>query len=261
MLSEKIDECDIHPESGSPWIFCEESDTEEESSPHVQRMGSSMTQRTSSQSGLQRQSSTSEGTSSRSGCKQRGSGGSGTVASERMSSQSGLHGSSATSSRSSAAGAGPTSRSMSTASGSAEATERGMLGAGQETVTPKASAPQNPWNRFQRDNKGKGLSKRTMSQIYDYEKKQLSQSTSVAGILFVSCWVNLAFTIYNAIVNTMELLNPRFLFFQMEICVYRIPLLWQVPVAGGTSRRHKPGPRSQWMRVAANGVCVWCISI
>ena len=32
--------------------------------------------------------------------------------------------------------------------------------------------PANPWNRFQRDHKGLGLSKQTMSKIYQYEKRR-----------------------------------------------------------------------------------------
>ena len=43
-------------------------------------------------------------------------------------------------------------------------------GVDRSVVAPKESTPQNPWNRFQKDHKGKGLSKKTMSQIYQYEK-------------------------------------------------------------------------------------------
>jgi hypothetical protein len=36
--------------------------------------------------------------------------------------------------------------------------------------SPKEKDLSNPWNRFQRENRGKGLSKTTLAKIYQYEK-------------------------------------------------------------------------------------------
>ena len=87
---------------------------------------------------------TSRSTSTQSGFKQRG-------------------GSSITEQRgaSSAAGFGAAT-SPSTASGSASVSEAQR--------SPKEKDLSSPWNRFQRENRGKGLSKTTLAKIYQYEK-------------------------------------------------------------------------------------------
>ena len=74
----------------------------------------------------------------------------------------------------SAAGAMPRS---STAEGPERCGERrepaeNFSGVGSEAVTPKEGTPNNPWNKFQKDHAGKGLSKKTMSQIYQFQKKR-----------------------------------------------------------------------------------------
>ena len=149
-------------ELGSPWILCGESDTDNDEPP----VRSATAKRMSSRSGSQHSasSSMSKSASSQSGLQQRAD----------PSSSSSLPSGAASASRVLAA---ETSSSAS-ASGSAAVNERGISGADHEVMTPKESAPTNPWNQFQKDNKGKGLSKKTMSQIYQYEKaKQLSKGT------------------------------------------------------------------------------------
>jgi len=74
----------------------------------------------------------------------------------------------------SAAGAIPRS---STAEGPERCGERcepaeNFSGVGIEAETPKEGTPTNPWNKFQKDHAGKGLSKKTMSQIYQFQKKR-----------------------------------------------------------------------------------------
>ena len=149
-------------ELGSPWILCGESDTDNDEPP----VRSATAKRMSSRSGSQHSasSSMSKSASSQSGLQQRAD----------PSSSSSLPSGAASASRVLAA---ETSSSAS-ASGSAAVNERGISGADHEVMTPKESAPTNPWNQFQKDNKGKGLSKKTMSQIYQYEKaKKLSKGT------------------------------------------------------------------------------------
>eukprot|EP00435_Cladocopium_sp_Y103_P023138 s2912_g5.t1 len=41
---------------------------------------------------------------------------------------------------------------------------------GKGTSAPKGGGPKNPWNQFQQDHKGKGLSNRTMALMYKYQK-------------------------------------------------------------------------------------------
>ena len=52
----------------------------------------------------------------------------------------------------------------------AAAVERRQPDAASSNVAPKESKLPNPWNQFERDNKGKGLSTTTMAKIYRYEK-------------------------------------------------------------------------------------------
>ena len=56
--------------------------------------------------------------------------------------------------------AASTSRKTSTASSSA--------GVRAPSQSPKEMAPANPWNKFQHEHRGKGLSKRTMAKMYQY---------------------------------------------------------------------------------------------
>ena len=51
----------------------------------------------------------------------------------------------------------------------AAAVERRQPDAASSNVAPKESKLPNPWNQFQRDNKGKGLSTTTMAKIYSIE--------------------------------------------------------------------------------------------
>jgi len=67
----------------------------------------------------------------------------------------------------------------STAAGRSSAAEHGSSAAEHSTCTEASEGgiiaeniPANPWNRFQRDHKGLGLSKQTMSKIYQYEKRR-----------------------------------------------------------------------------------------
>ena len=67
----------------------------------------------------------------------------------------------------------------STAAGRSSAAEHGSSAAEHSTCTEASEGgiiaeniPANPWNRFQRNHKGLGLSKQTMSKIYQYEKRR-----------------------------------------------------------------------------------------
>ena len=67
----------------------------------------------------------------------------------------------------------------STAAGRSSAAERGSSAAEHSPCTEASEGgiiaeniPANPWNRFQKDHKGLGLSKQTMSKIYQYEKRK-----------------------------------------------------------------------------------------
>jgi len=39
--------------------------------------------------------------------------------------------------------------------------------------TPKQGTPRNPWNAFQREHKGKGLSTKTKASMYNYQKNKV----------------------------------------------------------------------------------------
>ena len=85
---------------------------------------------------------------------------------------SGLAVAAASSSMTSGLASAATSSAM--ASGSAVAAVEGRTGDGasQMASTPKMSAPKNPWNQFQHQNRGKGFSRRAMSLLYRYEKEK-----------------------------------------------------------------------------------------
>ena len=172
---------------GSSWILCDASESEEEGSSSMPSRSGSHSKRgatlksLTSQSGLRGERSTSSSgpmplnITSSSGLQHGEHSPSGAcVASRPMPSQSGSRKRGAAA-ESSAAGSmsGPNTA---VASLAGERSESSMFSGGEDNSVPvpKVNPPQNPWNRFQKDHKGKGLSKKTMSQIYQYEKSKRS---------------------------------------------------------------------------------------
>ena len=70
------------------------------------------------------------------------------------------------------AAAGSICRPNTTTSGLADERCEFSSGVDEMVPAPKEGTPKNPWNQFQRDHKGKGPSKKTMSQIYQYKKSK-----------------------------------------------------------------------------------------
>ena len=151
---------------GNHWILCREDSDDERlvvnSAEFAETSSSSFSQPMTSQSGSQ--------------VRKRGAALSSTSSAAAVAESSAAGPMSRPSSTTSGSAAAATS--SATASGSAAAVvdgsarTRGFEDAGQTAPTPKTSAPQNPWNQFQHQNRGKGFSRRTMSLLYKYEKNK-----------------------------------------------------------------------------------------